>query len=175
MKAIIEKGLKIRIAQTSDAGAIIELLEELNVQSDNMIYSGDELAVSIEQEAKIIKWFATNPNNEMLVAELDNQLIGLVTIEGESYRRVKHNAELALVIKSDFWGQGIGNRLLNEAVDYAKTLGKTHLQIKVKADNSSAINLYYKCGFNQVGKLSEYFMDGEQKIDLLIMERIINF
>ncbi len=174
MKSTTINRLKIRVAKITDAGAIISLLEELKVASDNMIYSGDELAVNVEQEQKIIKWFATNPNSEMLVAEVDCQIIALITIEGESYRRVKHNAELALVIKSEFWGQGIGNVLLNEAIAYAKALGKTNLQIRVKADNDPAINLYHKCGFYQVGILNNYFINGEQQMDLLIMQKITN-
>lgn len=172
MKSTIINRLKIRVAKITDAGAIINLLEELKCDSDNMIYSGDELALSVEQEQKIIKWFATNPNNEMLVAEVDCQIIALITIEGESYKRVKHNAELALVIKRKFWGQGVGNVLLNEAIVYAKILGKTNLQIKVKADNFPAINLYHKFGFQQVGTLNNYFINGNQQIDLLIMQKI---
>ena len=50
-----------------------------------------------------------------------------------------------------FQGSGGGKLLLNQAVSAAREAGKTRLLLGVNAENSLALNFYYRNGFEKVG------------------------
>ena len=55
-------------------------------------------------------------------------------------------------------GHGIGTRLITAIIDFAKDTGKLEiLHLGVKADNSRAIKLYEKMGFQEIGRYPKFF------------------
>ena len=57
-----------------------------------------------------------------------------------------------------FQGCGIGKALMDQAVRYARNLGRTRLLLGVYGKNHDAIRFYEKAGFSQIGE--RYFTVG---------------
>lgn len=56
-------------------------------------------------------------------------------------------AELAIVVRSDIKGRGLGERLLEKIIRYARSRGTRRLVAQVRADNARMLSLARKFGF----------------------------
>ena len=72
-------------------------------------------------------------------------------------------------IKKEYWNIGVGTELMKTLIDFAKTNGKTEIMhLGVKADNISAIKLYNKFGFEEIGIYKKFF-----KIDGIYYDEVL--
>jgi putative acetyltransferase len=74
------------------------------------------------------------------VAEIDNDLVGFVTVDRSGYVD-------QIVVAPEAWGSGIANALIGEA----KRLSPGGLTLHVNVDNARAIGFYRKHGFAAAG------------------------
>ena len=70
---------------------------------------------------------------------------------GERFK-VRHRASLGIAVVQEYWNTGLGTVLINGAIDLARKAGYEQLELGVFSDNSSALHLYQKLGFQEVGK-----------------------
>ena len=140
-----------REIEAADADAMIEFLTAVGAETDNLSFSRDSLKLTKDSEERFIKRFKSNSKNMMLVAECNGEILGNASIEREKTARYSHRAELSIVVKQKFWGQGIGTRLMEMLVDFAKKSCAEILYLEVRCDNERALNLYRKFGFETIG------------------------
>lgn len=81
------------------------------------------------------------------VALVDDRVIGWADIFPERTQAESHCGSLGMGVQPEFRGQGIGEDLLRTCLDKALRKGITRIELKVRADNASAIRLYAKAGF----------------------------
>lgn len=87
------------------------------------------------------------------VAEDNEELVGLVSlILNEQQAEIE-----PIIVKSDYRNQGIGQELLNHAIEQAKKLNVLCLSVKPVARNLDAISFFYNSGFKAMGQI-ELFM-----------------
>ncbi len=55
-----------------------------------------------------------------------------------------------LIVKKEYRSRGIGSQLLAFLIEKAKEMGYCEISIGVDKDNTSALNLYKKFGFNEI-------------------------
>lgn len=146
-----------REAEIGDSSALIEFLETVGGETDNLSFSAGSLKLTKESEERFLKRFKSNRKNLMLVAELDGEIVGNASIERERVERYSHRAELSIVVKKKFWGQGIATRLMELLIEFAKSSAVEILQLEVRRDNERAVNLYKKFGFSLVGVYEDFF------------------
>tara|TARA_R110000868_G_scaffold41483_6_gene141776 strand:- start:1614 stop:2087 length:474 start_codon:yes stop_codon:yes gene_type:complete len=73
-------------------------------------------------------------------------------------RMVADEAEiLTIAVAGPFRGQRIGERLMEQVVVGALARGATSLFLEVAEDNQSAISLYARMGFREVGRRPAYY------------------
>jgi ribosomal-protein-alanine N-acetyltransferase len=94
------------------------------------------------------------PNVLFLVAEADAQsVVGYAVVliaAGES--------ELAnLAVSRLMQKQGLGRRLLGEAMEQARSRGARKMFLEVRESNAPALTLYGTAGFEAVGKRARYY------------------
>ena len=65
--------------------------------------------------------------------------------------------------------QGLGRRLLNEAMDAARDRGCAEMFLEVRASNAAAITLYSTAGFEGVGRRVRYYARPIE--DAIVMRR----
>ena len=68
-----------------------------------------------------------------------------------------------------FRRQGIGEKLVSSLVDALAEKGNRSLSLEVRASNEPAIALYYKLGFEQVGRRPKYYRNPRE--DALILRK----
>ncbi len=87
-----------------------------------------------------------------LIAEVDSKIVGTATFAGGSRPRLKHVGEFGVSVLRAYWGNGIGTALVQSTLDWSKQTGIIRkVDLKVRADNMSAIHVYKKLGFTTEG------------------------
>ncbi|MCP1339339.1 GNAT family N-acetyltransferase [Idiomarina sp. M1R2S28] len=66
----------------------------------------------------------------------------------------------SIAVAQSFRGLGVGNLLMNEVLNSAKSSGAVAMSLEVKSDNKAAIHWYQSCGFETIDILPEYYDDG---------------
>ncbi len=77
---------------------------------------------------------------------------------------------LNIAVLKDRRGRGVAKTLLERAIASALEAGAEVMALEVRASNSSAIELYERFGFKQVGIRTRYYDAAE---DAILMEKII--
>ncbi len=76
---------------------------------------------------------------------------------------------LTLCVRKDCQGQGIGKMLLQHLIDLAIDHKAEVLLLEVRPSNVTAVHLYQKYGFNEVGTRKDYYPAKQGREDALIM------
>ena len=69
-----------------------------------------------------------------------------------------------VAVHSNYRGQRIGDRLVEEMVKLCKSEGLVSMTLEVRSSNTIAQNLYRKYGFKMAGVRKEYYSDREDAI-----------
>lgn len=176
-KMVIKDGrqLLLRKADPEDAAEIIEYLNIVGGESDNLLFGRDEFQFTVEQEAEYIKSSYDNPNMLMLLGVINNSIVSVAHISSPGRKRITHNSEIAISVKKEYWGRGIGGAVMQQLIRFAKDSGKIrNISLGVKASNVNAIKLYEKCGFVKIGVHTNYFnIDGMYDDEILMDLQIV--
>lgn len=150
-----------REAEPSDAGKFLEYSKIVGSETDNLTFGAEGLSLTISQEADFIRKFAGNPGSIMIVAFDEGELIGTGAVSVVSGKpRFAHRREIAISVRKDYWGKGIGTGIMNVLMDFARKSGAEVLELEVRSDNEAAISLYKKFGFEKIGTNERYFKIG---------------
>lgn len=148
-----------------DAAEMIRYLKSVGGESDNLTFGSEGLPVTEEKEREFLS--SANPNVHVVIAvDDDGRIVGDASLE-RGPRRLSHAAELGISTLRSCWGQGIGSRLMEEMISYAKEVGITKINLRVRADNERARGLYRKYGFELEGtdrrmmRIDGEYFDGE--------------
>lgn len=97
----------------------------------------------------------SNPQAHFLVAEADGETAGYIGVQeicGEGY-------VTNVAVLPEYRRQGIGERLVREAVRGAETRGCSFLSLEVRVGNETAIRLYERLGFRAQGRRKNFYRD----------------
>lgn len=90
--------------------------------------------------------------NNTLLACADEEVIGAVCVFPSQHPRMAYVGSISLVVRPDRHGQGVGGKLMQEAVGMADNwLNMLRLELVVYTDNAPAVHLYKKFGFEIEG------------------------
>jgi putative acetyltransferase len=105
-----------------------------------------------------------------------NEVVGQLSLTTFPHRpRRRHVGQIAMAVRDDWQGQGVGTALMQAAIDLAdKWLNLTRLELEVFVDNAPAIRLYEKFGFTIEGTLVDFAFREGQYVDTYIMARLGN-
>ncbi len=93
----------------------------------------------------------------------DNQVVGF--LQYENHFEITDIINIAVASKHQ--NKGVGEALINYLINNTES---NKIMLEVRENNASALNLYYKCGFEEINRRKKYY-EGE---DAIIMERIIS-
>lgn len=160
-------GLKIRRAEADDCVAVAQMFESATVYSGTLQVpypSADYWRRRLTENAE---------TNYHLVAIVEGQLVGMVDVWPIARPRRKHAGAIGICVHEEWQGKGVGAALMQAIVDLADNwLNLTRLELEVFADNTTAINLYKRFGFEVEGTLRQHsFRDGCY-VDSIVMGRL---
>lgn len=161
----------IRNARPDDAAAGIAYFRRLFSEPGiNLITEADEYFPTVESNARVIRDMNRADNSLYLVAEIEGELVGILTLEGAKRRNVRHTAVLGITVAKEWRGQGIGRRLMKEAIEWARGTGiLTRIELHVFARNAVAIALYESLGFVVEGRRRNAVIRDGESIDDCVM------
>lgn len=103
------------------------------------------------------------------------QILGYLRLnEGQAQTESIHENSLEIeriYIHPDHKGRGLGQELMNFALDQARKRGKTAIWLGVWEHNAPALGFYQKNGFRQVGQ-HDFVMGDDVQTDLLYLKEI---
>ena len=114
--------------------------------------SGFAVGSSASSLARFAKRFSL-PETIPFFADCSGESVGVVVLcqafsDSEFRIGVDGRAHISTVsVKSDYWGQGIGHRLMVEALNEARRAHYRDVQLWVHCSNARAIRLYERFGF----------------------------
>ena len=150
-----------REAETSDAGKFLEYCKIVGAESDNLTFGEEGLPFSISQTADYIRKISGNPDGVMILAFDEGELVASGVVSSVSGRaRFAHRKDLAITVRKDYWGKGIGTGLMNLLIDFCRKNGTEVIELQVRSDNERAIALYNKFGFEKIGTHKNFFKIG---------------
>ncbi|MBK7219146.1 MAG: GNAT family N-acetyltransferase [Candidatus Promineofilum sp.] len=163
--------ITIRPARPEDAAQIITYARRVFAEPGvSLITLAEEFNPTTESEARMISEMNRATNSLFLVAEDDGRIVGQLTLQGGKRRNVRHAATLGITVGREHRGQGVGRRLMEYAIDWARAGGVvTRIELNVFVRNSNAIRLYESCGFVVEGRRRRSIhRDGEYMDDLVM-------
>jgi L-phenylalanine/L-methionine N-acetyltransferase len=167
-------GILIRAAEPHDAAEISALMGSPGVLEGTLQMPYAPVASRVEMLSKI------DTNAVRLVAVQRDAATGTERMAAHaglftshtSLRRM-HSRGLGITVGKDFQGQGLGDRLMHDLLDWADNwAGVLRVELTVFTDNARAIALYQRHGFVQEGMLRAYALRGCKYVDALSMARL---
>ncbi len=162
--------LNIEKAKKEDAAGIIEYLNLVGGESDNLLFGADEFNISVSEEEDFIEKFSFSDTSAIFLGKVGNEIVSVATVISQQRARISHQADVAVSVKKKFWNNGIATNMMSEIISFAKQNKKTEvLHLGVKEDNTSAIYLYEKMGFEKIGEYKNFFKIQEKYYAEILM------
>ena len=138
--------LQIRHATANDLSAIVRMLADdfLGQQRERIEDPIPDSYVKAFQEIE------TDPNNELIVAELDNEVIGTLQLTftpSISFQGSRRCTVESVRVNTRYRGQGIGRKMMIWAIERAKANGCGSMQLMTNSERIDAHRFYENLGF----------------------------
>jgi RimJ/RimL family protein N-acetyltransferase len=146
--------LAVRTLRAPDARLLIDLFDRLSSESRRRRFR-----IKVDQVDSKAKW-----EHARVLARVDNrtvsgavvavdrdaygceQLVGVARLAREPAHPASPEAEVAVVVRDDFQGCGVGRELLRGLVRLAGQMGVRTLIAQIEADNEPALRLFRSLG-----------------------------
>lgn len=149
--------LVIRYAESKDAEAVLEYLKIVGSETENLLFGAEGVPFTRIQEEKFIAAINASAKSCMILACLNEKIVGVASLQGSERERISHRAEIAVSVMKAHWGSGVGSGLMKELIRFAKSKNIEIISLEVKSDNDRAIRLYEKLGFSKFGTYKKFF------------------
>lgn len=124
------------------------MMEIFNYEVRNSTAS---FAITEQSYEERLAWFWSHggERHPLIAAEQDGRVAGYACLSDyRPYEAYKGTAELSVYVSRDFRRQGIGEALMRELLDMARSCGKLHTVISViTGNNEASIRLHEKWAF----------------------------
>ena len=143
----------LRNGTESDGQLVLDNFNLTHEQTDYLLSYPDENSFDVVQESRFLKEKSESDNEIEILAVVNNDVVGTAGIEavGTKYK-VRHRAEFGISVAREFWGLGIGRALMDACIESARQAGYVQLELNVVSDNTRAISMYEKSGFQEYGR-----------------------
>ena len=140
-------------------------IETMNASHVAQIAELEKLCFSDPWSANSIASELDNKLAFWLVATEENRVAGYIG----SQTVMDETDMMNVAVHPDFRRKGIAEALVNDLVENLKKMGSHCLTLEVRASNASAIALYEKLGFYEIGRRKNYYRNPRE--DALILRK----
>ena len=164
----------IREISIKDVENFISLLSQIYDESEFTFYNPGEYSPTISSESQHLEKYITSPTKAIYVAESDEQLVGYVFVNTETYERTQHEAVVYLGVREYYQHQGIGQALINRIEAWALNHHIRRIEATVVTENINAIELFKGMGFQIEGELKDKLFINQKYYNEYVMAKILN-
>lgn len=170
-----EVELLIREAEAQDAAELVAFLNQVGTETDFMTLDEDGINLTADEMAYVIERHAELDNHLYLLAVLDGEIVGILSIAADNAKRVRHIGEVFIVVQKNYHNQGLGRILLEEGLEWAENYSQTirRLQLSVQKRNGAAVHLYSSLGFSLEGLQERGAYVNGEFVDIYLMGKLI--
>ena len=137
-----------RSPEITDAAEMVDYLKRTAGETPFLMNYPDEITTTVEQEEKYLLAARENPNDTMIVCEVDGKIAGTCHLGCKTKIKNRHRGRIGIALFADYWGMGIGTAMFHELIALGREKGLAQLELEVFEGNQRAIALYEKMGFH---------------------------
>src|SRR6188508_2434876 len=140
--------LRIRTATANDLGEIVRMLADDFLGTGRELI-GDEIS---ESYLRAFREIEGDPNNELVVAELDMKVVGtfqLTYTPSLSFKGSKRCTIESVRVDAQLRRRRIGRQMMVWAIQRAKEKGCVFMQLSTHSERKDAHRFYERLGFKQ--------------------------
>ncbi|MGN1069221.1 MAG: GNAT family N-acetyltransferase [Candidatus Fimadaptatus sp.] len=167
--------IEIRSLQPGDADGFWRFLNELDSETEYMMYEPGERAQrsSPESASARLRGALAQGSDLLLGAFEAGRLVGYLWAERGALRRVAHTAYIVTGVLAAYRGRGIGTAFFERLDDWARTSGIVRLELTVECLNEAAVRLYRRSGFAVEGVRRKSMRVGGAFVDEYYMGKMV--
>lgn len=177
-----DRNLVFRTIIPGDAEAFLKFREQVPHDSNHTMQYVGMTYPTVEETAKRL---AVQLDDQFIlnIGAFDSgKLIGYLNfrLQNPEHPWVQHVAQFAMMVLKEYWGYGIGKRLLELQEIHAKNLGITRIEAMVRVKNDRGVKLYQRSGYiiegtrRQAAKINGEFHD-EYYIGKILSDSKLNW
>ena len=167
--------ISLRTGNINDAEAVLDLEKEILSENDFMISVIEEFEETSEQLRSWIQKILENEREQLIVAEINGEVVGLIVFRSKSSKRLSHTGSFTAMVKKEYRNQGIGKLLIKELLNWAEQNPLIEkVSLGVLSTNQRAIELYKSMGFVEEGrKIKEVKFSKDLYVDDILMYKLV--
>ncbi|KTG27508.1 GNAT family N-acetyltransferase [Haloferax profundi] len=149
----------IRMAQNVDLESLVEAIHE--VADEGRYIEAETVADVLDHEEVVLRHNEVS-SRMVFVGTVEEELAGWVHLDLPEAEKLSHTAVLTVGTRPEYRGHGIGSRLLEQGVEWARDHGFEKLYNSVPATNETAIEFLEGHGWEtEAVREDHYKIDGE--------------
>ncbi|WP_442600303.1 GNAT family N-acetyltransferase [Neobacillus sp. D3-1R] len=167
--------ISLRTGNINDAEAVLELEKEVFLENEYMISVIEEFEETSEQLRNWIGEILENKRKQLIVAEINGKVVGMIVFRSNSTKRLSHTGSFTAMVKKEYRNQGIGKLLIKELLNWAEQNPLIEkVSLGVLSTNQRAIALYKSMGFIEEGrKIKEVKFSQDIYVDDILMYKFV--
>ncbi len=162
-------GVTIRAALEGDAPELVRHFNACGGESTFLSFGSGEYYRTEVEEAERIQASSAENNHLYLTAWVGGALVATLAVWAPTRARLRHVGEFGVAVRKEFWGHGLGPELLRRMLDWARSGALQKVSLKVRSDNTRAIEMYQQLGFVVEGTLRNEIKLNDGYRDVLLM------
>ncbi len=167
--------LAISEPRKEDARRIHVYVERVAGETDFLSFGPGDSGKTVSDLEKGIDDMAKAPNEIALMAGIGGEIAGYLTFKSDKKPRLRHQGEFGVTVARDFWGLGIGKKLIQCLIQWARACASIRkINLIARSDNVRAIEMYKKRGFALEGTITRDLRVADTYHDSVLMGLKIN-
>ena len=164
----------LRSARPEDAAPMVEFMKTTAGETEFLLRYPEECTMDAAGETAFLDGVLNSPNQVMPCCFVEGKLAGNAMLTMNSRIKTRHRASVAIGLKKEYWGLGIGTALFQEIIAIAKDRGLDHLELDYIEGNDRARRLYDEVGFVEVARVPDVYRlkDGSFRQSILMMKKL---
>lgn len=169
------KTVLIRHPVVEDAESIMNLIKTADTETRFLARNPGEFKYTLEQEKQLLENIQKETTRTWFIAEYEGKVVAQCAVGYvRDNERFRHRGNVAFVVLQESAGIGIGGKLMEEAIKWAKAKGITQLELDVVENNERAIKMYKGFGFETIGIMPKAlkYLDGTYANELIMVKQL---
>lgn len=170
------KSVLIRKPYMEDAQQLINVMKIADAETRFLARNPGEFSATVEQEKNMIQSVINDDFGRMwFVAEYEGKVIGQCSVgHVRNNERFLHRASVAFILLKEYWGLGIGGKMMQECIKWCEAHHIEQMELDVLKENKRALAMYRGFGFEIVGEVPHAlkYTDGTYGDEYLMVKRI---
>ena len=160
--------ISIRHAEGADASELVALAAAIGSEPGGWLLT-TEAWRPVADERRYLKAVRRHADAAVLVALDDDRIVGRLSLARDPHPASAHVADLGMMVAATHRRRGIGRKLLDASVAWARVAGVEKLELHVFPWNEPAIRLYEDFGFEREGLRRRHYLRDGVAVDALLM------